>query len=64
MLVAESLNVFTGLCKDVDEAHREEVEKLDTRLLRKIITQMNIMWEVTKESSNCLLQLDRDAAAK
>ena len=33
-------------------------------MMVKTLISSNIMWEVTKESSNCLLQLDRDAAAK
>ena len=64
MLVAESLEVFTGLCKEVEEAHWAQADKLDTRLLRKITTQTQIMWELTKETSNRLLELDREAREK
>ena len=64
MLVAESLTVFSTLCKDIDEANNPHAEKLDTPLLQKIVTQMNIMFEITKETSSSLLELDRHAARK
>ena len=64
MLVAESLTMFANLCKDIDDDNNAEAEKLDTALLQKLVTQMNVMFEITKESSSTLLELDRRAARK
>ena len=61
---ADMLTMVVTLCRDVEDDNSKEPGKLDTELLRKIVTQMRVMVEMAKESSSTLLELDRRASKK